>query len=116
MAQRRFGHSQRSARAREPAAINDLHKQKEVIQIQHRQPRRPTGRTLSSIFDDFLAGSPVLSLFRAAAVSRPDASQWTVRNGRETEMERRQFLQMTMLGAATMRPVPSLAASETQLI
>src|SRR6516225_2686487 len=100
MAQRRFGHSQRSARAREPASINHLHKQKEVVQIQHGQLHRPTNRTLSSIFGGFLADSPVASLSRAAARSRSDAPWWTVRKAERINMKRRQFLQTTVLGAA----------------
>src|SRR6202030_4447208 len=54
-----FGIRSVAAGGRKPAAVNYLHKIKEIVEIQHRN--RPCSWTLSCDFRDFWADSPPLS-------------------------------------------------------
>src|SRR5580704_1939785 len=116
MAQRRFRNSQRPSRGRKAAAINNLHEIKEVIQIQHAPPHRPTHRMLSSNFGDFSADSPAAISAVARSTSRLKHCDGASGNLTEAHMERRQFLRSTVLGAtATVLGIAPRAAAATHL-
>src|SRR6516165_9949645 len=80
-----------------PAAVkpplNDLHKIKEIVQVQHGRPHRPGHWTVSCDFRYFLADSPAVTF----AVPDPSTRASGLQGGR---MERRQFLETMVLGAA----------------
>src|SRR6266567_902437 len=83
MAQCRFWNSQCSAGGRKPAAVNHLHKIKEIVEIQHRN--RPCGWTLSCDFRDFWADTLPLSFPARKLKDRRSRSRCNVRKSREAE-------------------------------